>query len=140
MRKDADMVNEMHIRNYVDSCHQLFPDENVIESSGIYNLSLEVFDFRRRYISIFVFAHVSINSFRHKDPFIRAVLNKQSVALLAISDSKLDNSFTGFQFQVIDYAGKTWLRLAADCLFTSERTYPTGDWGNSTVRVSNFYF
>ena len=104
MRQEPDMGNEMHLRDHVDSCHQLFPDDNDNESSDIYNLSPEVFDFRRRYISNFVFTHVNINSFRHKYPFIRDMLNKQSVDLLAISESKLDNSFTDSQFQVADYA------------------------------------
>ena len=104
MRQEPDMGNEMHLRDHVHSYHQLFPDDNDNESSDIYNLSPEVFDFRRRYISNFVFTHVNINSFRHKYPFIRDMLNKQSVDLLAISESKLDNSFTDSQFQVADYA------------------------------------
>ena len=52
MRQEPDMGNEMHLRDHVDSCHQLFPDDNDNESSDIYNLSPEVFDFRRRYIDI----------------------------------------------------------------------------------------
>ena len=97
------MGNEMHLRDHVDSCHQLFPDYYDNESSDVYNLSPEVFYFRRRYISDLVFTHVNINCFRHKYPFIRDMLNKQSVDLLAISESKLDNSFTDSQFQVADY-------------------------------------
>ena len=96
--------NEMHLRYHVDSCHQWFPDDNDTKSSDIYNLSPKVFDFRRRYIFNFVFTHVNINSFRHKYPFIRDILNKQPVDLLAISESKLDNNFTDYQFQVTDYA------------------------------------
>ena len=80
------------------------PHDNDTVSSHIYNLSPEVFDFRRRYSSNFLFAYVNINSFRHKYPFIHDMLIKQSVDLLAISESKLDHSFTDSQFQVTDYA------------------------------------
>ena len=98
VRQEPNMGNGMHLLDHIDSCHQLFPDDNDNESSDICNLSPEVFDFRWRYISSFVFTHVNINSFRPKYPFICDMLNKQSVDLLAIYESKLDNSFTDSQF------------------------------------------
>ena len=105
----------------VDTCHDLSPDDNDIVSSDIYNLSPEVFDFRRRYFSNFVFAHVNINSFRHKYPFIRDMLNKLPADLLAISESKLDHSSTDPQFQVTDYATTSSDNLAG--IWVNATTY-----------------
>ena len=85
MRREPDVRNETNPCADVDICHELSPDDNNTVSSDIYNLSPEVFDFRRRYSSNFLFAHVNINSFRHKYPYIHDMLIKQSVDLLAIS-------------------------------------------------------
>ena len=140
MWREPDMRNETNPCADADICHELSPDDNNTVSSDIYNLSPEVFHFRRRYSSNFLFAHVNINSFRHKYPFIHDMLIKQSVDLLAISESKLDHSFTDSQFQVTDYAiYRQDLTSSSGGLF--ERTYPIGDWGNqkSTVRVSSLY-
>ena len=121
MRQEPDMGNEMRLRNYADSCQQLFPDENGTESSDIYNLSPEVCDFR--YIINFVFAHVNITSFRHKYPFIRDMLNKQFAVLLYISESKRDNNFTDSQFQATDYAiYRQYLTSSSGGLFVYIRT------------------
>ena len=104
MRREPDMRNETNPGADVDICHELSPDDYNTVSSYIYNLSPEVFDFRRWYSFNFLFAPVNINSFRHKYPFVHDMLIKQSVDLLAISESKLDHSFTDYQFQVTDYA------------------------------------
>ena len=79
MRREPDMRNETNPCADVDTCHELSPDDNNTVPSDIYNLSPEVFDFRRRYSSNFLFAHVNINRLRHKYPFIHDMLIKQSV-------------------------------------------------------------
>ena len=85
MRREPDMRNETNPGADVDICHELSPDDNNTVSSYIYNLSPEVFDFRRRYSFNFLFAHVNINSFRHKYPSVHDMLIKQSVDLLYLN-------------------------------------------------------
>ena len=48
----------------------------------------------------FIFVHVNINSIRYKFAALQEILNKRHVDFLAISESKLDNSFPDSQFQV----------------------------------------
>ena len=59
--------------------------------------------FRRRFISNFIFAHLNVNSYRHKYISIHDILAKQHVDYLAISESKLDDSFPSAQFPAHDY-------------------------------------
>ena len=73
------------------------------EAGGIYRLFLEVYDFRKRFPSNFVFAHVNLNSLRHKYAFIRDMLNKTSLDYIALAESKLDASFSNAQFEVPGY-------------------------------------
>ena len=54
-------------------------------------------------MSNFIFAHVNINSFRHKFPFMQESLSKKYFDYLAISESKLDDSFPTAQFAVENY-------------------------------------
>ena len=60
--------------------------------------------FRRRFISNFIFAHLNINSYRHKYISIHDILAKKHVDYLAISESKLDASFPSAQFPAHDYS------------------------------------
>ena len=140
MRREPDMRNETNPCADVHICHELSPDDNNTVSSDIYNLSPEVFDFRRRYSSNFLFGHVNINSFRHKYPFIHDMLIKQSVDLLAISESKLDHSFTNSQFQVTDYAiYRQDLTLCSGGLFVYVRAdLPHRRLGKSEVNYQGF--
>ena len=57
-------------------------------------------DFRKKHESNFILGHVNINSFRHKFPFISDILCKRHFDYLAISESKLDSSFTYAQFHI----------------------------------------
>ena len=69
----------------------------------VYNLCPELFDFRSRFKFNFIFSHINLNSFRYKYSFIRDILIKQSVDYFAISESKLDDSFTNAQFHIPDF-------------------------------------
>ena len=69
----------------------------------VYNLCPELFDFRSRLKFNFIFTHINLNSFRYKYSFIRDILIKQSVDYFAISESKLDDSFTNAQFHIPDF-------------------------------------
>ena len=51
----------------------------------------------------FIFAHININSFRHKYGFIRDLLIKNTVDIFAVAESKIDSNFTNAQFHVPDY-------------------------------------
>ena len=84
--------------------------------------------FRRRFISNFIFAHLNINSYRHKYISIHDILAKKHVDYLAISESKLDASFPSAQFPAQDYIlsiDKMFLRLAAACSFMFVQICPT---------------
>ena len=52
----------------------------------------------------FIFAHLNINSYRHKYISIHDILAKKHVDYLAISESKLDDSFPSAQFPAHDYS------------------------------------
>ena len=69
----------------------------------VYNLCPELFDYRSRFKFNFIFSHINLNSFRYKYSFIRDILTKQSVDYFAISESKLDDSFTNAQFHIPDF-------------------------------------
>ena len=64
--------------------------------------------FRRRFISNFIFAHLNVNSYRHKYISIHDILAKKNktkhVDYLALSESKLDDSFPIAQFPAHDYS------------------------------------
>ena len=64
------------------------------------DLFKDVSDFRLKFKSNFIFAHVNINSYRHKFAQIQDLLRKISVDLLAISETKLDDTFPNAQFYV----------------------------------------
>ena len=68
------------------------------------DLSTGVTAFRRRFMSNFIFAHLNINSYRHKYISIHDILAKKHVDYLAISESKLDTSFPSAQFPAQDYS------------------------------------
>ena len=63
-----------------------------------------VIAFRRRFISNFIFAHLNVNSYRHKYISIHDILAKKNLDYLAISESKLDDSFPSAQFPAHDYS------------------------------------
>ena len=62
-----------------------------------------VFDFRRKHPSNFIFAHVNVNSLRHKFASLHEVLSKNCLDYFAISETKLDGSFPDAQFNVNDF-------------------------------------
>ena len=64
------------------------------------DLFKDVSNFRLKFKSNFIIAHVNINTYRHKFAQIQDLLRKRSVVLLAISETKLDNTFPNAQFYV----------------------------------------
>ena len=60
----------------------------------------EIFELRKNYPCNFIFAHVNINSFRHKFSALQDILAKNCLDYLAVSESKLDASFPIAQFGV----------------------------------------
>ena len=63
----------------------------------------DISDFKLSHKNNFVFLHVNINSFRHKFAHVQEILSKHRVDYLAISESKLDDSFPDAQFTVQGY-------------------------------------
>ena len=51
-----------------------------------------------------MFMHLNINSYRHKFVYVSDLLNKKSIDYLAISETKLDDSFPKSQFMVEGYS------------------------------------
>ena len=60
-------------------------------------------DFRTKHKTNFIFCHININSYRHKFASMCDVLNRNIIDYLAISETKLDESFPHSQFHVQDY-------------------------------------
>ena len=81
--------------------------ENIIYPSideSAADLFPKVTDFINRFQSYFIFMHLNVNSYRHKFGYISGMLNKQCVDYLAISETKLDDSFPKSQFMVEGYS------------------------------------
>ena len=87
--KSPEVVSDMHV-----DCHN---DDNIdcVLFPG-------VTAFRRRFISNFIFAHLNINSYRHKYISIHDILAKKHVDYLTISEFKLDASFPSAHFPAQD--------------------------------------
>ena len=73
---------------------------NEISSNNCDRLFKPVFDFRRKNPSNFIFAHVNVNSIRHKFSSLREILSKNCLDYFAVSETKLDGSFPNAQFSV----------------------------------------
>ena len=59
-------------------------DKTYCDDEHIYNICPALFDFRKRFTQNFIFAHININSFRHKYGFIRDLLIKNTVDFFAL--------------------------------------------------------
>ena len=70
------------------------------DAGGYFNI---ISDFKGTHQNNFVFIHININSFRHKFVHLQEILSKHRVDYLAISESKLDDSFPDAQFNVQGY-------------------------------------
>ena len=69
---------------------------------------------RSKYIKNLFFAHVNINSIRNKFDYVHDILSNNLIDMLAISETKLDDSFTnqqfvctGFNIHRYDYTGRS---------------------------------
>ena len=87
-------------------------DENIESPSNKLNHSTNsadtaIFDqltrSRRKYPKRFLCAHLNINSLRHKFDYIKELLIKNTVDVLFIAETKLDDSFVNAQFMVDNY-------------------------------------
>ena len=63
----------------------------------------EIADFRNRLPFNVIFAHININSFRHKFTCVSEILHKKQVDYIAISETKLNSSFPKSQCGIRDY-------------------------------------
>ena len=108
-------------------------DKTYCDNEDIYNICPALFDFRKRFSQNFIFAHVNINSFRHKYRFIRDLLIKDTADFFAIAESKIDSSFTNAQFHVPDYVmDRQDLSTSSGGLFV----YVRGDIPHRRVKLS----
>ena len=73
-------------------------DRNVKSRDENTDIFKDVTDFRSKFKSNFILLHVNINSLRYKFMHLHEILCKKSVDFLAISETKLDDSFTSAQF------------------------------------------
>ena len=60
-------------------------------------------DFKHAHQNNFVFIQINVNSFRHKFAHLQDIISKHRVDYLAISESKIDDSFPVAQFDVQGY-------------------------------------
>ena len=63
----------------------------------------EMVDFKTKHVHNFVFMHNNVNSFRHKHIVLQDLLSKHGIDYLAISESKLSDSFSKTMFDVDGY-------------------------------------
>ena len=99
----------------ISRCHQSDSGDSteigITESTGNSNPKMSTIDlfsditkFKSRFPSNFIFMHLNINSYRHKFVYVSDLLNKKSVDYLAISETKLDDSFPKSQFLIEGYS------------------------------------
>ena len=63
----------------------------------------ELFDYRKKFPKQFIFAHININGFRTKYFEIQDVLSNGSLDFLAVSETKIDDSFPSCQFHTPNF-------------------------------------
>ena len=79
------------------------PRDSVDGGDEYDTLFSDVIEFRKNHKSNFIYAHVNINSYRHKFAYVNDLLQKQCFDYLAISETKLDDSFPNAQFAIEGY-------------------------------------
>ena len=62
-----------------------------------------IVNFKRKHLKHFVFLHNNVNSLRHKFAHFQELLSKHNIDLLAISETKLSDSFPKSMFNVTGY-------------------------------------
>ena len=67
------------------------------------DLFKDIAEFKQTHQNNFVFIHINVNSIRHKFALLQEILSKHHIDYLAISESKLDESFPDAQFSVQGY-------------------------------------
>ena len=73
-------------------------DRNVKSQDENTDIFKDATDFRSKFKSNFILLHNNINSLRYRFMHLHEILSKKSVDFLAISETKLDDSFTSAQF------------------------------------------
>ena len=118
--------HHVHLHSRLDICFKGFGKDSrktLDDGSTDCDLFPCVTAFRRRFISNFIFAHLNINSYRHKYIYIHDILAKKHVDYLAISKSKSDDSFPSAQNQTF------WRTIS---LFFSDKKLRNGN--HTTLR------
>ena len=87
----------VNIDNYGLSNHNV-SSITVDQSELADPIHLSLSKLRSKYSKNLLFAHVNINSFRNKYDYIHGILAQNLLDFLAISETKLDGSFTNQQF------------------------------------------
>ena len=110
--------------------HNATPNPSVEEDN---NFEKNLYNLRKNNINRVIFAHININSIRNKfDLLMNGV--KNSVDILVISETKLDESFPPSQFHLDGY---TPYRLDRNCNGGGLMIYVREDIPSKTVYVSN---
>lgn len=79
------------------------PSDHETNNSSCYDIFSELSDIRRKHPNRFLCAHLNINSLRFKFCHITELLQKGTVDILFLSETKLDQSFVDCQFKVDNY-------------------------------------
>lgn len=83
--------------------HSLSLEDSLAEDNRSDVVFPELLEYRKKYTRQFIFAHININGFRLKYHEIHEVLLNGYVDFLAVSETKIDQSFSSSQFHVRDF-------------------------------------
>ena len=106
---DNDQNNASSDVNDKDDKVTVSRDNDVTKSLNNNSIFIAVKQFYLQNQKQFKVAHINVNSIRHKFEPFREVLNENIFDVLAIQETKIDDSFPDNQFNVICtfYTGKT---------------------------------
>ena len=98
--------------------------ENIISAAHECALSA-VRDFRLKHSKNLIISHYNVNSIRHKFCEISPLIAELHIDILAITESKLDDSFPSEQFNICNYKLDTvlWLEIVEFVALSGEK-YP----------------
>ena len=94
---------DQHPSDFNNSRNQNSQISDLSDTGDMLPFVHKLHDFRVKHRSNFIFCHININSYRHKFASMCDALNRNIVDYLAISETKLDESFPHSQFYVQDY-------------------------------------
>ena len=105
-------INSLHDASPEEVCSNFGEhiESDILEANDVNSKNTEptsplktIVNFKRKHLKNFVFIHNNVNSLRHKFAHFQELLSKHNIDLLAISETKLSDSFPKAMFNVTGY-------------------------------------